>query len=551
MKILQKIMTAVAVLVFIVLAGVLLCALSPGISQTVGSKISSLMGNRTEGQSDALPLDAAEGQTLLTLQPQDDLPVDQSEVTVSGNVQTEETIQQPLSAVSKKELEDGLYVRDYPDPYQAPSPEQMRIPGEVQEYNGLEAVRESGQQINENQLEEIAQYVGYGETGEELTFSEKFYPYYGMLDENTQALYRQIYANAQALKDRFAPIVRVSQAELKNAFQAVVGDHPELFWLNTAYQCQYVPSGAVAEITLDFNRTADQLDISKRDFEDAAQEILDLAGNPENGGMTEVDAETAIHDALLSRVSYDMTAEMNQSAYSALVNGVSVCAGYARAYQYLCQKCDIPCYYCTGYAGQDHAWNIVELDNEFYNVDVTWDDAASDRYAYFNKTDTDFAVDHSRQDLSIYLPPCKGETYHSSLNNSMQNESVVQQTPSTSLNQLEFNPNSYYGYGDNHTLRTLGDTGISELEVKTSLRDYYDACYEKSTTSQGRSFTFQIVVSDYQLMEDIYNAYVNRSYEEGYGKRALTQLGASSWDMRVNIEALQGDFYLITHTVTY
>ena len=51
--------------------------------------------------------------------------------------------------------------------------------------------------------------------------------------------------------------------------------------------------------------------------------------------MTDADAEVAIHDALLSQISYDTAAEFNQSAYSALVNGVTVCAGYARAYQYL------------------------------------------------------------------------------------------------------------------------------------------------------------------------------------------------------------------------
>lgn len=549
MKILQKIMTALAVLVFLLLAGVLICAVNPNLSQAVGSKISSLTANRGDGQvvSDA---GTNETQTMET-QIQDESSQDSNSLTISGNEQTSGTEQQPASGIARKPMEDGLYVKDYPDPYQAPEQDQIQIPGEVQGYTGLEPVQDSSEQVNEDSLDEIVQYVGYGESGEGLTFSEKFYPYYHMLDDNTQSLYRQIYANAQALNNRFAPIVRASQKELKNAFEAVVGDHPELFWLNTSYQCQYVPSGVVAEITLDFNRTADQWEISKRDFEAGAQKILDLAGNPENGGMTDADAEVAIHDALLSQISYDTAAEFNQSAYSALVNGVTVCAGYARAYQYLCQKCDIPCYYCTGYAGQNHAWNIVGLDDGYYNVDATWDDAASDIHAYFNKTDADFATDHIRRDLSVYLPPCNGEAYHYASQQAENAGNSGGETTSQSLNQLEFDPNSYYGYGDNHTLRTLGDTGISELDVKTTLKDYYDACYEKTTTAQGNNFTFQIVVSDYQLMEDIYNSYVNHSYEEGYGKRALAQIGASSWNMRVNIEALQGDFYLITHTVTY
>ena len=34
---------------------------------------------------------------------------------------------------------------------------------------------------------------------------------------------------------------------------------------------------------------------------------------------------------LIDKISYNLGAEMNQSAYSALVNGQTVCAGYARA----------------------------------------------------------------------------------------------------------------------------------------------------------------------------------------------------------------------------
>ena len=80
-----------------------------------------------------------------------------------------------------------------------------------------------------------------------------------------------------------------------------------------------------------------------------------------------------MHDTLAERITYDLSAEMSQSAYSALVNGRTVCAGYARAFQYIMQRLGIPCYYCTGYAGESHAWNIVGMEDGYYNVDVTWD----------------------------------------------------------------------------------------------------------------------------------------------------------------------------------
>ena len=78
------------------------------------------------------------------------------------------------------------------------------------------------------------------------------------------------------------------------------------------------------------------------------------------GYYTDYDKEREAHDALIGSVRYDANAPMNQSAYSALVYGRTVCAGYARALQYVLQQLDIPCYYVTGYAGENHAWNIVD-----------------------------------------------------------------------------------------------------------------------------------------------------------------------------------------------
>ena len=140
-------------------------------------------------------------------------------------------------------------------------------------------------------------------------------------------------------------------------FSAVYNDHPELFWLETAYACKYRENGQCVEIELKFNRTAQDLENARQIFRENADQILaGVQALPDSYGR-----EKAVHDALIDKITYDMGAEMNQSAYSAMVNGRTVCAGYARAFQYLLQQLGIPCYYCTGYAGENHAWNIVEL----------------------------------------------------------------------------------------------------------------------------------------------------------------------------------------------
>ena len=106
---------------------------------------------------------------------------------------------------------------------------------------------------------------------------------------------------------------------------------------------------------------------------------------------------------------YDLRAPNNQSAYSALVTGASVCAGYAKAFQYIMMKLNIPCYYCVGFAGEDHAWNLIRLDGKFYNVDVAWDDpegneAGTYNYDYFNLSDRAILKDHRRTEMAVYLP---------------------------------------------------------------------------------------------------------------------------------------------------
>lgn len=49
-----------------------------------------------------------------------------------------------------------------------------------------------------------------------------------------------------------------------------------------------------------------------------------------------------------------------------------VCAGYAKAFQYLCGLGGIECHYVTGYVpGGYHGWNIVVIDGKNYFVDLT------------------------------------------------------------------------------------------------------------------------------------------------------------------------------------
>ncbi len=72
-----------------------------------------------------------------------------------------------------------------------------------------------------------------------------------------------------------------------------------------------------------------------------------------------------------------------------LIDGDSVCDGYATTFCFLCECIDIPCYWVggsadngdgTGFGG--HAWNKVKVDGKWYYIDAYWDVCLND-FEYF------------------------------------------------------------------------------------------------------------------------------------------------------------------------
>ncbi len=247
----------------------------------------------------------------------------------------------------------------------------------------------------------------FGNTGEQYEFDISYYPYYGMLNDNYKKLYKQIYANSLNMNDTFTPIIDINKNDITLVMEALLYDHPELFWLDNSYAYKYNTKGICLQLILKFNNTSNDIENNKRLFDREVNAILQESLNYDNL----LEKEIFVHDRLVQNLNYDLSSDNNQSAYSALVNHYSVCAGYSKAFQYIMQKLGIPCYYVTGDSGGDHAWNIIKLDDYYYNVDLTWDNTGGNMYAYFNKNDKDFSLTHNRSAISASLPKCTGNSY--------------------------------------------------------------------------------------------------------------------------------------------
>ena len=91
---------------------------------------------------------------------------------------------------------------------------------------------------------------------------------------------------------------------------------------------------------------------------------------------TEYNKILYVYEYIVDTVDYDLEAPDNQNIYSVFVHQRSVCAGYSKAAQYLLERLGVFCTYVTGTTGggQNHAWNLVMCEGDYYYLDVTWGD---------------------------------------------------------------------------------------------------------------------------------------------------------------------------------
>ena len=140
---------------------------------------------------------------------------------------------------------------------------------------------------------------------------------------------------------------------------------------------------------------------SKEETEAVLTQVRNILEALKISTMDDYNKIKSIHDFIISNSSYDISA-IHSSAYDNLVGQTSVCQGYAVLTYLMMKEAGIDCRIITGSGkGISHAWNIVKLNNQWYNIDCTWDDPVSSdgkqhlEYDYFLKSDADF-INHIR-----------------------------------------------------------------------------------------------------------------------------------------------------------
>lgn len=174
---------------------------------------------------------------------------------------------------------------------------------------------------------------------------------------------------------------KISKDDITNLLIGVVNDHPDLYFARTGYDGGTLMADGVTLKTIKPLYVTDAtLDDGK--FQQGVQDAL-VSVQP---GMTELEKAVALHDYLVlnceydyDRLNSDTAPQVSWTAYGVLAEKIAVCQGYALAYKYLLNQVGIECYMVTSDA-MKHAWNLIRLDGDYYQVDVTWDDPVSDRF---------------------------------------------------------------------------------------------------------------------------------------------------------------------------
>jgi len=100
-------------------------------------------------------------------------------------------------------------------------------------------------------------------------------------------------------------------------------------------------------------------------------------------GATALETAVIVHDRLISQTGYsteryrsNTLTDEDHCSYNVLLTHTGVCDGYAKTYACIMNELGIHTIEVTSYQ-LSHAWNMIYIDNAWYQVDCTFDDSVS------------------------------------------------------------------------------------------------------------------------------------------------------------------------------
>lgn len=241
--------------------------------------------------------------------------------------------------------------------------------------------------------------------------------HYSLLNDNEKKIYDGIYLAVSNFESSKTFLTSIEPETIFKIYKAIRNDHPEIYWVDGKASINYFEFSGLKKMDLIFNYTLTKEEVINMncDIDEVVDSIV-----IEYSSLSEFQIVKSIYEYLSDNIVYNNEpADYDYGIFGALVNGKAVCAGYSKAFQFLLSYFDIDAIYCSGVIENNpegHAWNLVKLDDEWYQVDVTWGDMELENYnvisySYLLITDDEMLKDRT-YNLDFTYPNCYAVRYN-------------------------------------------------------------------------------------------------------------------------------------------
>lgn len=198
--------------------------------------------------------------------------------------------------------------------------------------------------------------------------------YFKQLTMNEKRSYRQLLEGIL----NFTKEIRLSDTDndaIDKAYRALLKDHQELFWVHNGETYYKTINKSDTLFSPSYGYTREEAAPVEESLEQAYQQVL--SSLPEN--PSSYDMVRTVYDYVINCTDYVVNSN-DQNIAGVFSQGQAVCAGYAGAVQYLLERLNVESIYVSGetkMSSGGHAWNIVNIDGNYYYVDATNGDQPS------------------------------------------------------------------------------------------------------------------------------------------------------------------------------
>ena len=253
--------------------------------------------------------------------------------------------------------------------------------------------------------------------------------YYFQLTTREKQLYSIMYDGIAAYEEEIDFPELFTKDEFERVWDVLMFDTPELFMQGNQHGgptgFYYSSSLGVTSYEPGYAMTQAQYELEWKSILQTIQSMRQLPGF----GSSDYSKELAIYRYIIDHCYYDKELPNCSAANSVWYYHYAKCSGYARALNLALRYYGIPC--CEIYGDtydngvispNGHLWSAVQLDGEWYEADVTWDDPSGmvidvldgwiDYLPYLNIDHTKmFSARTYRDNFTLTPPYATGQKY--------------------------------------------------------------------------------------------------------------------------------------------